>query len=209
MITSDSAGSSRPAACRVVAMGQIKVPTRRSFSAVALAGALTAFSPAREALAQARAGDRSRDRRPLPDFNFTDAGGETKSLADFPGGAFVLNFWATWCPPCVEEMPSLDRLHASLVQDGIHVLPLSIDRGGVAQVRPFYQNHRLRHVAMWTDSRSLAARALGVHGLPTTVVTDRVGYEVARVEGPLEWDLPSVVTEIRRLGGPVPARIPG
>lgn len=100
----------------------------------------------------------------------------------------------------------MDRLHARLVQDGIHVLPLSIDRGGVTQVEPFYRDHGLRHVAMWTDRRSVAARAFGVHGLPTTVVTDRSGYEVARVEGPLEWDQPIVVAEIRRLAGSLPAR---
>lgn len=176
--------------------------TRRGLGAAALAGVLGALGSARNVLAQPRAAGRPTGKRPLPEFSFSDGSGRSKTLADFPGNAFVLNFWATWCPPCVEEMPSLDRLHAALAPDRIQVLPLSSDSGGRTQVEPFYQSHRLRHVGIWIDRRSAAARAFGVHGLPTTVLTDRDGNEVARIEGALDWDLPVVATEIRRLAGP-------
>jgi thiol-disulfide isomerase/thioredoxin len=125
-------------------------------------------------------------------------GRETRFEA-FRGRALVVNFWATWCPPCVAEMPSLDRLHAQVSRDGIEVLALSSDRGGRAQVEPFYQRTAIRNLGIWLDPRGAAGRALGLRGLPTTLLLDRRGLEVARLEGEAEWDHPQMVAAIRRL----------
>nr|WP_246526986.1 TlpA disulfide reductase family protein [Plastoroseomonas hellenica] len=140
----------------------------------------------------------------MPEFGFTDAEGASKSPADFPGKALLVNFWATWCPPCVAEMPALDRLQAMLASEGIQVLALSSDRGGRAQVEPFYQRNSLRNLGVWLDPRGAAGRAFGVRGLPTTVLIDRSGSEVARAEGAAEWDAPAMVAAIRRLAGAAP-----
>lgn len=182
--------------------------TRRSLGTAVLTGAVGALVSAARAQAQDPASARILERRALPEFAFSDAAGRSRTLAEFSGSAFVLNFWATWCPPCVEEMPSLDRLHATLAPSAIQILPLSSDRGGRAQVEPFYRSHALRHVGIWLDRHSAAARAFGVRGLPTTVLTDRGGYEVARIEGALDWDRPDVAAEIRRLAGPAPSMPP-
>jgi hypothetical protein len=96
-------------------------------------------------------------------------------------------------------MPALDRAHAILVREGIEVLALSSDRGGRAQVEPFYQRTGLRHLAMWFDARGAVGRALGVRGLPTTVILDRRGLEVGRLEGEADWDRDTIMAAVRRL----------
>ena len=140
--------------------------------------------------------------RALPEFGFTDAEGAAQALARFAGKALVVNFWATWCAPCVAEMPALDRLQQAVAGDGIVVLALSSDRGGAAQVRPFYERTAIRHLGLWLDPRGAAARAFGVRAVPTTVVTDRQHREVARLAGPAEWDAETMIAAIRRLAGP-------
>lgn len=137
--------------------------------------------------------------RPLPEFSFTDADGAARRVADFAGEALVINLWATWCAPCVAEMPSLDRAQEALASERVRVLALSSDRGGRAQVEPFYRERGIRHLAIWLDPRGAAARALGARGLPTTVIVDRAGLERARLEGATEWDAPPMLAELRRL----------
>lgn len=143
--------------------------------------------------------------RPLPAFTFQDADGAEKSLADFPGQGLVINLWATWCPPCVAEMPALERLARILAAERIAVLPLSSDRGGRAVVQAFYQRVGLTGLGIWLDPRGAAARAMGVRGLPTTVIVDRQGQERARLEGDAAWDTAPFVAAIRRLVGPAAA----
>ena len=139
--------------------------------------------------------------RPLPEFSFTDAEGKAKGAADFAGRGLVINFWATWCGPCVEEMPALDRTQAALAADGVVVLALSSDRGGRSAVEPFFVRTGVRHLGLWLDPRGAAARAFGVRGLPTTVVVDRQGQERARLEGAAEWDAPEMLAALRRMMG--------
>ena len=140
--------------------------------------------------------------KPLPDFSFVDPDGQTRRVADFAGQGLVINLWATWCPPCVAEMPALDRAQATLDAEGIRVLPLSSDRGGRTQVEPFYQRVGIQHLGVWLDPRGAAQRALGARGLPTTVIVDREGKERARLEGGAEWDSAEMLAAVRRLVGP-------
>jgi thiol-disulfide isomerase/thioredoxin len=143
--------------------------------------------------------------KPLPDFTFTDAEGKPHGVADFAGRGLLINLWATWCPPCVAEMPALDRAQAALADEDILVLALSSDRGGKAQVEAFYQARDIRRLGLWLDPRGAASRALGARGLPTSVIVDRQGREMARLEGDAAWDAPAMLADIRRLVGPKPA----
>ncbi len=137
----------------------------------------------------------------LPDESFQSADGET-SLAAFQGKVVVLNFWATWCAPCVREMPSLDRLQAMLGGDDFEVIALSEDRGGMPLVVRFYEKYGLENLARYLDPQGRVAAVLGVVGMPTTLVIDRAGREIGRIVGPAEWDSRAALALVRGvLGG--------
>jgi thiol-disulfide isomerase/thioredoxin len=140
--------------------------------------------------------------RPAPAVSFTDADGKPHSFADFADHGLVVNLWATWCPPCVAEMPALDRLAAMLAEERITVLALSSDRGGRDVVQAFYERLNLRHLGIWLDPRGAAARGAGARGLPTTLIIDRHGMERARLAGEAMWDAPPLVEAVRRLVAP-------
>lgn len=131
------------------------------------------------------------------DFVFEDSDGTSLSLADFHGKVILLNIWATWCPPCREEMPALDRLQAKLGGSDFQVLPLSIDRNGLDVVRPFFTEIGIENLKIYVDQPAAAMKALGVIGLPTTLLLDSSGREIRRWSGPREWDSPEVIAEIR------------
>ncbi|MCC7284271.1 MAG: TlpA family protein disulfide reductase [Acetobacteraceae bacterium] len=143
--------------------------------------------------------------RPSPDFTLHDAAGSEVASDAFSGQGLVLNFWATWCPPCVEEMPALARLAAALAGEGVRVVAASQDRGGVPVVRAFYERVGISGLPIWLDPRGAAGRAFGIRGLPTTVILDRDRSEVARLEGAAAWDAPRAIARIRELVAPAPA----
>jgi thiol-disulfide isomerase/thioredoxin len=134
--------------------------------------------------------------------SFVDGDGVTRRIADFAGQGLELNLWATWCAPCVKEMPQLDAMAAALAEDRIAVLPLSADHGGAEVVRKFYAAHGITHLKVWLDPRGAAQEAWGARGLPTTLIVDREGREVARAEGAYDWAAPATLAEVRKLVGP-------
>ena len=131
---------------------------------------------------------------------WTDAHGNPVSLADYRGKVVVVNFWATWCPPCVEEMPSLDRLAERMQGKGVAVVPISIDRE-VARIERFFAGNRIENLDIHHDADRKVSRRAGVLGLPVTAIVDAQGHEVARLVGDAEWDSPEAVALIERLVG--------
>jgi thiol-disulfide isomerase/thioredoxin len=127
-----------------------------------------------------------------PAVSLTDAPGKTTPLSDFRGKLVVLNLWATWCEPCLREMPSLERLQSQL-GDRAAVLAVSEDRGGGKIVEPFIAKLGLKTVKIYIDPNSEIGHAFGVQGLPTTFVIDRDGKVVGRVDGAAEWDSPKIL----------------
>lgn len=132
---------------------------------------------------------------------FQEADGTLRSLGDYAGKGLVVNLWATWCVPCVAEMPELQDLARKVAGEGILVLPLSSDRGGAEVVRRFYAANRIEALPVLLDPRGEAGRAWGARGLPTTIVIDRQGRERGRVEGAIDWTSAATVAELRRLVG--------
>jgi thiol-disulfide isomerase/thioredoxin len=138
---------------------------------------------------------------PAPDIVFTLADGTERRLSEFRGHGMVLNFWATWCGPCVAEMPALAALSRALAPDNIAVMPLSSDRGGAAVVRRFYTAREISGLPVLLDPNGAGGRAFDLRGIPATVVIDKRGRFVARMDGAADWAAPEVAARIRRLVG--------
>ena len=136
---------------------------------------------------------------PPPDIVFVDANGTEHRLAEFIGHGMVVNLWATWCVPCVAEMPSLSALSKALAPDDIAVLPLSSDRGGARVVEAFYQQHGIIGLPVLLDPKGAAARAWRARGIPTSLVIDKQGRERARLEGSADWATPAAAAAVRKL----------
>jgi thiol-disulfide isomerase/thioredoxin len=134
--------------------------------------------------------------RPVPGLAFQDAQGRSRALADFRHKVVLLNIWATWCAPCREEMPALDRLQRKLGGPGFEVLALSIDSGGAAAVKRFYDEIGIRSLAIYVDPSARATSTLAAMGVPTTLLIDRQGREIGRRTGPEQWDGPEAVRMI-------------
>ncbi|BCB17142.1 TlpA disulfide reductase family protein [Bosea sp. ANAM02] len=127
---------------------------------------------------------------------FETADGRKLSLAEFRGRFVLLNIWATWCPPCVKEMPSLDRLQAAMGADTFEVVALSIDRQGLDVVQPFFKRTGIANLAIYLDREARSMSTLKITGLPTTLLIDPTGREIARWAGAKEWDHAASIAEI-------------
>lgn len=137
--------------------------------------------------------------RELAAASFGDGDGRAVSLTDFAGRVVLLNVWATWCGPCRHEMPMLDDLQARLGGEDFEVVALSIDRAGLAPVRDFFAELKLGNLRLYIDETGAAARAIGVFGLPTTLLIDRRGRELGRLVGPAAWNAPEVISYLRSM----------
>lgn len=135
----------------------------------------------------------------LANISLQDETGKPFQLSDWRGKVVLLNVWATWCGPCREEMPTLDRLQKKIGGKLFDVLALSIDRAGVEVVREFYDETGLQHLPIWIDPTTKASRAMNVIGLPTTLLVGPDGKELGRKVGPAEWDAPEAIAFFRKI----------
>ena len=138
--------------------------------------------------AKAAAGtvDRSHAGANAPDTAFENPDGEKVSLAEFEGKPLLLNLWATWCAPCVKELPTLDAL-AQREGKRLQVLTVSQDMEGRAKVEAFLAKGKYRTLEAWLDPQMALMSELGVTTLPTTILYDAEGKEVWRVAGDRDW----------------------
>ena len=139
--------------------------------------------------------------RPQGSLPFTTDDGTPRKVSDYAGQGLILNMWATWCVPCVTELPALDLAARKLTADKILVLPLSSDRQGASVVRAFYMSHGIDDLPVMLDPHGDAARSIGARGIPTTMIIDRKGQEVGRLEGAVAWSTDASLDAIRRLMG--------
>lgn len=158
----------------------------------------TASAPAAPAAAKSAAAkiDRSQAGTAFPAAAFVDRADKPLTLAAFKGTPVLVNLWATWCAPCLAEMPALDRL-AAREKGKLVVLPISQDMEGWRAVDKFFAPGKFAALTPYLDQPTDWALAVGAKGLPVSILYDAEGKEVWRVNGPLEWDEAEVATLLK------------
>jgi cytochrome c biogenesis protein CcmG, thiol:disulfide interchange protein DsbE len=157
--------------------------------ALLLAGLLAASCGGKERQSKGSEGEgrsaalpAGRDRRPTPDFVLKDVDGLDVRMADFQGKVVLVNFWATWCPPCRMEIPDFVELQRALGPQGLQVVGISLDDEGASKVGPFATQHRVNY-PMLVNGHGAAIAYGGITAVPTTFLLDRQGRVVERREG--------------------------
>jgi len=134
---------------------------------------------------------------PAPDFALKDANNKTVSLSAFRGKVVLLNFWATWCPPCRAEMPALNKLYRSLKQRGLVVIAVSTDRS-MEHMKDFLEKNRVDFPVVF-DANRTTARQYRVFSMPTTFLIDKNGIIAEKFYGEYEWNEPETKGKIEKL----------
>jgi thiol-disulfide isomerase/thioredoxin len=120
-------------------------------------------------------------------YAFEDADGNTVRLADFEGRPILLNIWAKWCAPCLEEMPKLNQLQAGTVPGTLAVVTVAVDEQDPTKVRDFLANRRWDALKPYLDPRNVFAKALDIKSIPVSLLIDKNGFALVRVDAPVDW----------------------
>lgn len=137
-----------------------------------------------------------------PDFTLNDLAGRPVQLSSLKGKVVLLNFWATWCPPCREEVPSMVRLNQAMQGKPFQMLAVSIDEGGKGAVEAFFKKGGAALPAL-LDTDGKIARLYGTTGVPETFVIDGKGVILKKVIGPMDWSAPEVLAALNDVIGKI------
>ncbi|HRI76087.1 MAG TPA: TlpA disulfide reductase family protein [Alphaproteobacteria bacterium] len=137
----------------------------------------------------------------LPDAVFYDAEGRAVRLGDFAGEVLLVNLWATWCPPCVAELPALDSLQAKLRDKGLHVVAVSLDRKPLADVAAFLEERRVEQMKLYVDTDRQIPLKWQYAGVPASFLIGRDGVVIEQFDGPREWDKGEMLAKIEAVLG--------
>ena len=121
-------------------------------------------------------------------FTFLDAKNKQINLNDFKGNLIILNFWATWCAPCKEEMPSLDLLQKNKNLGNLKIFPINIGQENVEKASKFFSDLKIKNLDLYFDSPITLAKKFGLRGIPTTILFDKDGLEFARIVGSINFE---------------------
>jgi thiol-disulfide isomerase/thioredoxin len=136
---------------------------------------------------------------PVPQVAITDANGARVMLSAFKGRYVLLNLWATWCAPCVRELPALAKLKAEVPAGRMAVVAVDVGRGTPADAKAFLAAHGAGALAAYVDTDLALLRSFGAYGLPLTILIDPDGREIGRAVGPAQWDAPDSIAYFRGL----------
>lgn len=123
----------------------------------------------------------------FPPVLFVNGKKEYTMLDDLKGRFVLLNLWATWCAPCVAELPALNQLQKDIGRDDLYVVAALVEKNGLDVIKDFYSQHGIDELDIWVDVRGTTESISGLRGLPTTILIDPFGEEILRIDGPVEW----------------------
>ena len=129
-----------------------------------------------------------KDPKKLEKINFINIDNEIINLNNFENSLIVINFWATWCAPCIEEMPSLNRLQANPVFNNLQIIPINVGRDNIEKSKNFYKKLKIENLEIYFDKDVELAKKFLLRGLPTTVFINKKGQEFARIIGFVNFD---------------------
>ena len=135
--------------------------------------------------------------QPLPDTALMTQSGETFQLSDLSGQALLVNFWASWCAPCIVELPALEAAAVQLKAESIRIILVNLDQGGAAVAQPFLDERSITTPLSVFDPKGEWARAVDLRGLPTTLLIKPGQVQYAAHTGPAEWDSAPILHHIR------------
>lgn len=139
------------------------------------------------------------ENNPAPDVAVTSlANGSTLKLSDLKGKVVLLNFWATWCPPCREEIPSMMKLNSLMAGKPFQMVAISVDEGGKTAVESFFNDSGLS-LPTYLDASGASVKSYGITGVPESFIVDKQGVIVKKIIGGVTWDSPEVVSFLEGL----------
>ena len=134
----------------------------------------------------------------LEKINFININNETINLNEFENSLVIINFWATWCAPCIEEMPSLSRLQSNSVFNNLQIIPINVGRDNVEKSKDFYKKLNINNLEIYFDKNVELAKKFLLRGLPTTVFINKKGEEFARVIGFVNFDDKKIIKWLKK-----------
>ena len=134
----------------------------------------------------------------LEKINFKNINNETINLNSFEKSLIIINFWATWCAPCIEEMPSLNRLKTNPIFNNLEIIPINVGRDNIEKTKDFYKKLKIKDLKIYFDKDVELAKKFLLRGLPTTVFVNKEGEEFARVIGFVNFDDKNIIKWLKK-----------
>ena len=134
----------------------------------------------------------------LEKINFKNINNETINLNSFEKSLIIINFWATWCAPCIEEMPSLNRLKTNPIFNNLEIIPINVGRDNIEKTKDFYKKLKIKDLKIYFDKDVELAKKFLLRGLPTTVFINKQGEEFARVIGFVNFDDKNIIKWLKK-----------
>ena len=134
----------------------------------------------------------------LEKINFKNINNEIINLNSFENSLIIINFWATWCAPCIEEMPSLNRLKTNPIFNNLEIIPINVGRDNIAKSKDFYKKLKIKDLKIYFDKDVELAKKFLLRGLPTTVFINKQGEEFARVIGFVNFDDKNIIKWLKK-----------
>tara|TARA_B100000029_G_scaffold128913_1_gene122481 strand:+ start:4962 stop:5531 length:570 start_codon:yes stop_codon:yes gene_type:complete len=140
----------------------------------------------------------NKEEKNIYDLVFKNHKGQEVKFSDFKDKILLVNFWATWCTPCIKEMPSLDRLKSKFDKN-FDVIAISIDRDGLEKVTDFFKENNIVNLNKFFDIKNSLAKEMDLFGIPTSFFINKKGEIIGKYQGDMEWDNETVVKFIEYL----------